>query len=284
MNSLSILNKNFSDLNPLLCGWEQCAPSHSYGPAMREYYLFHFIASGKGSFSRNGIEIPLSRGQMFLIRPGEVTFYKADGENPWSYVWIGFDGLRCQGLLETSPFKDDCAAADVPYLSNIFSQLKNNGNMSPGVELYVLGKLYEIFALMEDSGSFGARSYVQRAEDFMRANYSMPISIGDIAAMIGIDRRYLCRIFSAQKGLSPKDFLTSLRLEKAAELLLRGVSVASAARSVGYDDAFNFSKIFKKKYGAAPSLHRVTTQGATLHPQRENSGALPQTPQAFREA
>ncbi len=266
MNSLSILNRNFCDLNPLLCGWEQCAPSHSYGPAVREYHLFHYIISGEGSFFRNGQEIPLRRGQMFLIRPGEITFYKADSENPWSYAWIGFDGQRCRELLDLSPFKNDCAVADVPYLGNIFSELKNNGNMSPGAELHVLGKLYEIFALMEDSGSSGAGGYVQRAEDFMRANYSMPVSIGDIAAMIGIDRRYLCRIFSAQKGRSPKDFLTALRLEKAAALLQSGASVAGAAKNVGYDDAFNFSKIFKKKYGVAPSLYKNAQLAAPSDP------------------
>ena len=253
MHSLSILNRNFADLNPLQCGWEQCEPSHSHGPAIREHYLFHYVISGEGVFLRKGHENRLSSGKMFLIRPGETTYYKADDENPWSYIWIGFGGGRTEEMLGMSPFSEDRSIAEAPYLGSVFNEIKAHGNMSANPELYILSKLYEIFALMAETAVGSSRDYVRRAEDFMRTNYSLPITIQGIAAMIGIDRRYLCSIFAAEKGMPPKDFLTALRLEKACELLKNGCTVGEAARNTGYDDAFNFSKIFKKKYGVSPA-------------------------------
>ena len=256
MDSLLILNRNFADLNPLQCGWEQCVPSHNYGPAVREHYLFHYILSGEGCFLRNNREIKLQSGSMFLIRPGEVTFYKADGKNPWSYIWIGFGGEKSDSMIGMSPFSENRCAADVPYLGSIFNEIKTHGNMSANPELYILSRLYEIFALMAENAEGLGRDYVRRAEDFMRMNYTMPITIQGIADMIGIDRRYLCSIFAAAKGRSPKEFLTELRLGKAVELLKNGATVGEAARNTGYDDVFNFSKAFKKKYGTPPSTVR----------------------------
>ncbi|WP_242856012.1 helix-turn-helix transcriptional regulator [Ruminiclostridium josui] len=75
--------------------------------------------------------------------------------------------------------------------------------------------------------------------------------------MLGIDRRYLCRIFRKHTRNTPQDFIVNYRLEKAALLLSKhGYSVAEAGRSAGYDDIYNFSKMFKKKYGIPPSLYR----------------------------
>ena len=46
-------NENFLDLKPYQYGWEKCAPLHSFGPFIRNHYLFHYIISGKGMlFSR----------------------------------------------------------------------------------------------------------------------------------------------------------------------------------------------------------------------------------------
>ena len=98
-----------------------------------------------------------------------------------------------------------------------------------------------------------------RTADFIRANYTNSVSIEGIARILGIDRRYLCRIFSKKYGCPPKDYLVRIRLQRAAELLQnKGSSVREAARAVGYEDMYTFSKIFKKKYGLSPMQYKNT--------------------------
>lgn len=44
-------NDYFFDIRPYQYGWEECAPLHSFGPSVRNHYLFHYIISGQGMLS-----------------------------------------------------------------------------------------------------------------------------------------------------------------------------------------------------------------------------------------
>ena len=73
MRDIALVNRGFSDLNPLILGEEQCRPHHSYGPAVRQYTLIHFVISGNGVLEKGGNKYPVSAGQAFIILPGEIT-------------------------------------------------------------------------------------------------------------------------------------------------------------------------------------------------------------------
>ncbi len=72
------------------------------------------------------------------------------------------------------------------------------------------------------------------------------------------DRSYLSRLFKKRYGVSVQDFLVDVRLSKAAEFLRKGNNVSISAKLVGYEDVFNFSKMFKKKYGMSPKEYKKT--------------------------
>ena len=58
------------------CGVQRCAAGHSWGPAIRDHYLIHYIVSGRGVFSVKGNEYNLSVGDGFLVVPSCVDVYK----------------------------------------------------------------------------------------------------------------------------------------------------------------------------------------------------------------
>lgn len=262
---LPILNRAFRDVNPLCGGWQVCEKEHSFGPASREYFLIHYIMSGNGIFQRNGHTYPLSKGSMFLIRPYEITFYKADEKEPWEYIWIGFNGSFVPGLLENSGLSGDSCTLYRPSLRNIFLSIKDAIDLQHSLELYLSGKIFEMFSLLHEEFQPAPKSgsgslYSRIARDHIMANYSRHITVESIANMLGIDRRYLCRVFYKNTGDTPQNFLVNYRLEKAADLLAKhGYSVGEAARSTGYEDIYNFSKMFKKKFGVPPSRYALKT-------------------------
>ena len=95
----------FVDFSIYQFGWERCDPNHSYGPAVRNHYLFHYIISGKGMLESSDSEkqthyYRLHAGQGFLICPTQINHYHADAEEPWEYTWIEFDGLRVKEALD----------------------------------------------------------------------------------------------------------------------------------------------------------------------------------------
>ncbi|HEY5585065.1 MAG TPA: AraC family transcriptional regulator [Ruminiclostridium sp.] len=260
-HDVSLLNKGYQEINPLTCGWEDCENGHAFGPASREYYLLHYIISGSGIFQRNGQNHSLSKGSMFLIRPYELTFYKADDNDPWEYIWIGFTGQLVPELLEHSGFSDNNCTLCNPSLRNTFLSMKEAVNLPHSAEIFLCSKIFEFFSNLHEefnpelTGTTGSL-YSKRAKDHIMANYANHISVESIANMLGIDRRYLCRVFHKNTGDTPQNFLVNYRLEKAAVLLDKhGYSVSEAARSTGYEDIYNFSKMFKKKYGVPPSRY-----------------------------
>ena len=261
----SVLNRGFPGLNPISYGSERCEPSHAYGYASRDYYLIHYVMNGKGIFARGGVTHALHRGCMFLIRPGELTYYQADERSPWEYIWIGFDGSLCASLLHSAGFTEEVCWRDTPQVSYLFEGLRAVPDRTRSTELSLCSLLYELFSVLcaQETAVHTPRDYVTRTSDYIRANYALPVSIESIASMLGIDRRYLSRIFLRETGMTPKEYLVRIRLNRAADLLENSAcTVTETAHSVGYDDVYNFSKIFKKKYGISPAYFR---QRAAFH-------------------
>ena len=88
-------NEDFFDLRPYQYGWEECNSLHSFGPFVRNHYLFHYILNGLGA------------GHGFLICPGQINLYTADEKDPWKYVWLEFDGMRVPEFLLRAGLEQD---------------------------------------------------------------------------------------------------------------------------------------------------------------------------------
>ncbi len=244
----AIVNRNFSDLNPVSCGRQECAPGHSFGPHMRDYYLLHYVTRGCGVFFRDGNAHPVRQGQFFIIRPHELTTYTADARRPWSYIWVGFTGVLAAQL--------DILPPVVTLSTSLFHEMLECERLRRCREEFLAAKLFTLFTQLFESAP-APNDYVRQVCDYIDANYMNPIAIGDVARLVGVERTYLAKIFKEKTGCSMQDYLIDTRLSKAAELLVRGYTVAESAAIAGYSDSFNFSKMFKRRYGVSPSAYRA---------------------------
>ena len=252
-----LINRHFSDLNPLVAGWEKCKSGHSFGPYVREYYLIHYIVSGKGTYYTADNHYCVQEKQTFLIRPHEVTTYTADKQDPWHYIWIGFDGTLAS-CLDTFP-------PVMSYSGNTFSELLQCEDYPTQQELFITAKLFEILSeLLGTSETKKTPKYERLAADYIRANYMRPLRIEEIAALIGVNRQYLSRLFKSAYGISMQQFLVRTRLHHAVHFLQNGSSVTESAYLCGYEDVFNFSKMFKKEYGVSPSYYQQSANKLKL--------------------
>lgn len=104
-----------------------------------------------------------------------------------------------------------------------------------------------------------AKQYVQRAEDYIRAHYSEPITMDVLARHAAISARSLHKGFQQYKGISPMGFLRQVRLQKVREALLqardtgRAVQITRVALNAGFSHLGHFSQAYRAQFGESPS-------------------------------
>ena len=263
MHSKVIINKNYKGINPSVCGWQDCEPGHSYGPAVRSYWLLHFVVSGKGVFRTARGEYHLGKNDVFIIRPYEITYYEADKDDPWEYMWIGFtsDVNLPKGLV-----KNDTIYA--PFFIDNFQSCINAEDASSsvkGFEAHMCSQIWDMISKLEKqqtpTSEFSER-YIRAAINIMETEYNSGVTVEDISERLHLNRSYFSTLFKKVMGRSPGEYMIALKMEKAVELLcIKRLGVSVTATSVGYPDVFSFSRAFKGYYGVSPTEYIKTKQG-----------------------
>jgi len=256
------------DLCLATCGMEVCAPKHAFGPGTRPFYIFHFILDGYGYFEHNGTTTKLGPNEVFLIRPEEVTHYRADEKNPWQYVWVGFSGLKASGYVKYAGYGENRLTGTFEnclLIKSYVRQMINCRTYTPANDLKRNAALMEILALLIDasidkpdySPASQKQEYIDKARKLIELNYSKTITVHTLAENIGIDRSYLTRIFKEILSITPQEYLKQFRLHKAAQLLQDPVvKISAVAHAVGYQDYVTFSRLFKQYKGVTPIEYR----------------------------
>lgn len=101
--------------------------------------------------------------------------------------------------------------------------------------------------------------YLEFAVNYIESNISEPITINELAGLIGISQTYLYTIFNNRFNISPKQYILSAKLSRAKKMLVdTNMSITEIASSVGYDDSLAFSKVFSSKEKMSPQKYRNT--------------------------
>lgn len=125
-----------------------------------------------------------------------------------------------------------------------------------GYEWQVRSLLYEIlYRLRQQIAQSATADRIAPALKYIHENYlTENISVSHLAALCGISQVYLRRQFARQLGQSPNQYITGLKLEKAAQLLQSGMyTAAEVCYLSGFHDESYFSRRFKKHYGTTPA-------------------------------
>jgi len=267
---IDINRLNLTDMDIYVSGVQNCKANHPFGPAVRDYFLVHYIYKGKGKFIVNNKTYHLSAGQGFLICPDIVTYYEADSDNPWTYAWIGFNGLKAKTYLEQANLTQDnpIFSTKENSIKKIFDKMKVVNDLKKGKELELLGLLYLFLSkLIKDNDNLNSDKenpkeiYLKEAIKYIHKNYDRyDLTVSQITEYIGVDRTYLWSIFKSYLNLSPQQFLIQFRIDKACRLMEnKKLSIGDISRSVGYENPLVFSKMFKKIKEVPPSKYKKET-------------------------
>ena len=248
------------------CGYENCTPGHSYGPILRNGYLIHYILDGSGIYKARGNIFRLKAGDAFLICPEELIYYEADMHTPWTYTWIGLQGIKIKGYLERTllPKRLTVHFGRDEQLRRCHEKMAEADRLSRNRDLVMNSILYEYLFLLADkfpneqyTHQEEKTNHVEKALQYIENHYCDPVTIQDIANHLGLNRSYLHRIFKSFTGVSIQSYLLDYRIRQACILLkTTDLSVRVISHSVSYIDPLYFSRIFHQKMGVSPSEYR----------------------------
>ena len=167
-------------------------------------------------------------------------------------LWVHFDGNNSREWANEISFQKTKYGARISeYILRIIDYIKNNGS-----EYDISCALYSLICKIsnpENSIQSDKVKQINRAKAYIENNYSSQISIKDIAGAVNMSSSYFSKIFKEVTCFSPYDYLLSVRLEKAKELLHKtDFSVSQIAYKTGFNSDANFIYFFKKHTGTSP--------------------------------
>ncbi|MCI8557564.1 MAG: AraC family transcriptional regulator [Lachnospiraceae bacterium] len=265
----SLLFKSNSDLTLYSAGHEACSPGQNYGPRVRPYNLIHFVLRGQGELHIGDHVFHAASGDAFLIPAGQVAYYEASRDEPWTYAWVCFLGIQAENYLRhimtsTEEIYIIRGLSAEKYETAILELLTFQDDTTSSyfavnsILLRIMSYLFSDIAFQEQE--WGRRNGADKIRFYLDMNYFKNLKLKDVASDLGFHPHYMTRIFREQFGIPPKQYLIELKLKKACGLLKSTqLPVAVVAESLGFEDALAFSKLFKKEFSVSPSAYRKGT-------------------------
>lgn len=265
------------DLNPtFLFTWRGTRLEDEKNYHSHDYLEMAIILSGRGKYYIENKMYTVEEGDVLIFNPG--THHQAivfDKSNPTVEFFVGFTDINFRDMqLNHLCFKDGTPIlhSKSELRHKLFklcsSMLAENEVLRPGryfmLKTYLIQMLLLIIReqsepLERSKGyafeSIGKKYVVEQIINYFEEHFEEKISLDQIAENMYLSPFYISKIFKSETGDTPIRYLIDIRLDRAKELLEMGKieSIQTVAASVGYDDAYHFSKLFKKRFGVSPS-------------------------------
>lgn len=239
----------------------------TYWQKGRRDYQILYVANGKTHFWFDGREEIVSTGHMVLYKPEEIQKYVYYLEDNPEVFWIHFTGRDVKNILAYHGISLDehvfyCGV--LPDYKALFRKIIQELQLCRyGYEDYIVSLFKDILLLVdrqqhEQKKTIGnVQEQIERAAAYFNENYNTKISIDDYAESLHISTNGFIHNFKQYAGMSPAQYILSLRMVNAQSLLERTTyNIKEISEIVGYENPLYFSRVFKKEIGKSPAQYR----------------------------
>ena len=222
-------------------------------------FIIEYIVSGKGYLEINGEKHKVSAGDAYIIHMGDFCTYYADKDEPYKKYWINFStGFFFTELLKA--YKIDDRVIRGMDLSGFFEELFKleeryvfNDELCVPVSKLILGAIMDIALHKEKSIDKSSDNIAYKVKKILYKSTTSRITIDDIAKQLYRSKNDINRQFKKKYSITPHNYLLSLRINKAKNLLVNSnKTLAEIANHLCFSSEYHFSNTFKKKVGVSP--------------------------------
>lgn len=178
-------------------------------------------------------------------------------------VYLG--NLRRESDAARKKLLRSCAqsGADAAKLNRLAAETVSDETLLPRLRQAVRLIATEVGLRLENGGSRPATApqlhpTVRILLDYAAHCYAQQLSLTHLSRICHTDAKYLGKLFLRQVGVPFHEHLNGIRLERAAELLMRSdSSVLSVALECGFTGASYFNRLFRARFGCTPQQYRA---------------------------
>ncbi|MCD8076469.1 MAG: helix-turn-helix transcriptional regulator [Lachnospiraceae bacterium] len=225
-----------------------------------------------------GTQYTVENGEFLLLPPltGPDSHRKGFRPSRCSFYWLHFLPANPYTLYQDTPPADTFSKnsiciplfGQIPNASKLvvqMRQLQNNLQLGYGdvflnyESTVILCELSGQFAIQEkrDDRSNYQKQLYSEIIDYVKLNTSIILHVSDIAARFGYNEKYISTLFNTFSGMPLKKFISKCKMEDADFLLSEtSLSINEISAKLGYTDAHNFARAYKKHTGVSPSAFR----------------------------
>jgi len=267
---ISHARRFYLDLNPRASdplavvsgGVEHCRPDYHIHRSGLRYLSIEFVAAGEGSLQLAGKTHRLSAGDIFAYGPRIAHDIQSDPDRPLVKYFVDFTGKKARRLMKSPGVTPGrlVQTSNPPDILRLFEDVIGAGLRSTPFRYRICSAITEhlLLRIAETAvapGTVGTAAFetYQRCHQFIQDHYLRLPGLTEIAEKCHLDPAYLCRLFDRFDYESPYQYLTRLKMLHAAEQMqLPGAMVKQVASQLGFSDAFQFSRSFKRVLGVSP--------------------------------
>ncbi len=243
-----------------LVGIERPFPNHFH-----EYYVIGYVESGERMLSCKGNKYRIGKGDIILLNPGDNhACVQSDGS---AFDYWGFN-ISKSAMLKL--VEKEAKSSELPGFSkNIicdddiacrFHALHEQIMRAPldswkeRLSLLV-SELLQNYGRVFEIGEENCSQGIKDACEFIRRHFHERIYLNQICRYSGVSKSTLLRAFIREKGVTPYQYLESLRIDEAKVLLGKGIHPVDAAMQMGFSDQSHFTNYFTRFIGFSPSAY-----------------------------
>lgn len=232
-----------------------------------------YIISGKAIFNINSISYEVKEGDIVLINPYEQHYgIPTSTQNPSLEFFVGFSNFKFNNMPPETLFlneypiittKPSSRKQILQLINDIMEENKQNQTgkdfmLQAYITQFILLAIREKQQENEVQAENKKSAITKEIISYLHEHFAEKISLEQVAKNVYLSPFYISKVFKEEIGETPINYLIKIRLENAKHLLLnqKDLSIKEISSIVGYEDAYHFSKSFKKYYGIPPAEYK----------------------------
>lgn len=246
--------------NVLMAGISYCDGTYRVERKPENLYSFEYIYGGKGTLSIGGQVLTPQKGDVYLLKKGVPHCYWSDENDPWTKIWICFNGKFAESLFSSYLDEDvylirgcDISGLMEEMLRKITEVKENYDLLTDEIAQLTL----QTVLTLKRGNSVRRRTLPEEVKEWLDLHVEENVRLEQVCDHFHYSRNHLINQFKNRYQVTPYQYLKEQKLEAAKRYLQdSSLSIHEIAVRLSYTDENYFHSCFKEAMGITPGAYR----------------------------